>query len=153
MTGTALRRYCLAKPGAVAEYPFGPGARVYKVAGRMFALIPDDATLRISLKCDPALAEILREQFPGVQPGYHMSKRHWNTVHVDGAIPDALVREWVDHSYELVTASLPRATRESLAASVTDARPTPRRSAPGSPAAPRRTSARTPAPARRRPRR
>jgi len=63
MTGAALRRYCLSKPGAVAEYPFGPGARVYKAAGKMFALAPDESPLSISLKCDPALAEILREQF------------------------------------------------------------------------------------------
>ncbi|MBI5289863.1 MAG: MmcQ/YjbR family DNA-binding protein [Chloroflexi bacterium] len=114
MTGAVLRRYCLAKPGAVAEYPFGPGARVYKVAGKMFALIPDDPPLRISLKCDPALAEILREQFPAVRPGYHFNKRHWNTVDVDGSIHDGLVREWVDHSYDLAVSALPRAIREAL---------------------------------------
>ena len=114
MTGAALRRYCLGKPGTVAEYPFGPGARVYKVAGRMFALVPDDGPLRISVKCDPALAEILRGQFAAVRPGYHLSKRHWNTVAVDGSVPDGLVREWIDHSYDLVVGALPRATRDAL---------------------------------------
>ena len=115
MMGAALRRYCLAKPGAMAEYPFGPGARVYKVAGKMFALIPDETPLSISLKCDPALAEILREQFPAVRPGYHFNKRHWNTVAVDGSMPDRLVREWVNHSYDLVVSALPRTVREGLA--------------------------------------
>jgi predicted DNA-binding protein (MmcQ/YjbR family) len=89
---------------------------VYKVGGKMFALIPDDAPLRISLKCDPVLAEILRERYAAVTAAYHFNKRHWNGVAVDGSVPDALVREWVDDSYALVVKSLPRAVRETLGA-------------------------------------
>ncbi len=114
MTPAALRRYCLSRPGAVAEYPFGPGPRVYKVGNKMFALIPDDPPLSISLKCDPALAEILRERFDVVTPAYHFNKRHWNGIAIDGSVPDALVREWIDDSYALVVKSLSRVERERL---------------------------------------
>ncbi len=115
MDGEALRSYCGSLPGSVAEYPFGPGTRVYKVADKMFALVPDDPPLTINLKCDPALAEILRDAHPVVvRPGYHMNKRHWNTVAVDGTLPDAEVWQMIDHSYELVVGSLTRVQRASL---------------------------------------
>lgn len=116
MTPAALRRFCASRPGAEASYPFGPGARVYKAGGKMFALVPDDAPLRISLKCDPALGEILREQFRGVTAAYHFNKRHWISV-AAGDVPDELVREWTQNSYDIVVASLTRAAREALKAS------------------------------------
>jgi len=110
----ALRQYCLGQKGTVEEFPFGPEAQVYKVMGKMFALIPVDDPARISLKCDPALAEVLRENYPAVQPGYHLSKRHWNTVTVDGSIPDDEIRDMIDHSYDRVLAGLTRREREQL---------------------------------------
>lgn len=113
MTPAALRRFCASRPGAEASYPFGPGARVYKVGGKMFALIPDDTPLRVSLKCEPALGEILREQFPAVTAAYHFNKRHWISVAV-AETPDELVREWTQNSYDIVVASLTRAARDTL---------------------------------------
>ena len=103
-------------PGAVAEYPFGPEARVWKVGGKMFALVAEDADPpRISLKCDPDLALELRAQYPvKVIGGYHLNKRHWNTVTADDEIPGFELEEWIGHSYDLVVASLPRKVREAL---------------------------------------
>jgi predicted DNA-binding protein (MmcQ/YjbR family) len=104
-----------AKPGASSSYPFGPGALVFKVGGKMFALLGDDETpLTMNLKCDPDQALALRAAYKSIMPGYHMSKRHWNTVTLDGTLSDGLVREMIEHSYELVVASLPKATREKL---------------------------------------
>ncbi len=117
MDRAALRDYCLSKAGTTAEFPFGPDAEVFKVIGKMFALIPTDAPLSISLKCDPALAEILRQTYPAVIPGYHLSKKHWNTVSVDGSVPQDEVLEMIDHSYELVVKGLKKAEREKLAGS------------------------------------
>lgn len=115
MDRTALRDYCLSKKGAVAEFPFGPEAEVFKVADKMFGLVPTDADPpTISLKCDPTLAEMLRQTYAAVIPGYHMNKRHWNTVTVDGSIPDDEVFEMIDHSYELVVRGLKKAEREKL---------------------------------------
>lgn len=111
----ALRGYCLSRKSARAEFPFGPEAEVFKVMGKMFALIPVDANPpTINLKCDPALAEMLRQTYPTVTPGYHMNKRHWNTVMVDGSIPDDEVLEMIDHSYGLVVKGLRKADRERL---------------------------------------
>ena len=115
VTPASLRRFCASRPGAEASYPFGPGPRVYKVGGKMFALIPDAPPLSISLKCDPALGEILRGQYPAVTAAYHFNKRHWISVLV-GDIPDELVREWTLASYDIVVASLPRAAREAFKA-------------------------------------
>ncbi len=117
MDHDALSGYCLSRPGATAGYPFGPGPLVLKVMGRMFALIPDDPPLSITLKCDPVLAEILRQAYPAVRPGYHFNKRHWNTVSVDGSITDAEVRQMIDHSYDVVVRSLTRVQRAALQAS------------------------------------
>lgn len=110
-----LRSYCASKPGATAEYPFGPGARVYKVWGKMFALVNDDEPLRVNLKCDPVLARMLRDSYPAVQPGYHLNKQHWNTVTLDGTIDDDRIREMIDDSYGLVVKSLPKSARKQLA--------------------------------------
>ncbi len=110
-----LRDYCLEFPGSEETFPFGPQTSVFKVAGKIFALSRLDAgPLEISLKCEPGLAEQLREAHPSVRPGYHLNKRHWNTVTVDGAIADAMVRDMVEDSYDLVVSSLSRSKRRAL---------------------------------------
>lgn len=102
----------LSKSGAEETTPFGPDVLVYKVGGKMFALtVPDDFPSRINLKCDPERSIELRDQYDAVIPGYHMNKRHWNTVILDGSVPTELIRELIDHSYDLVRASLPKKTR------------------------------------------
>ena len=107
---------CAAKPGSVEDYPFGDGVAVYKVAGKMFALVPvAEEPPSISVKCDPDLADSLRDRYAGVTPGYHLNKRHWNTVTLDGSVPDDEVLDFIDHSYELVVARLSRAQRNQLA--------------------------------------
>ena len=110
-----LKQYCEGKPGTEGSYPFGPGVLVIKVMGKMFALIPDDDPLTINLKCDPALAEILRQNYEAVQPGYHMDKRHWNTVSIDGSIPDEDIIDMIEQSYALIVKGLKKADREALA--------------------------------------
>ena len=106
---------CLAQPEADEAFPFGAEAAVFRVAGKMFAILVDGPA-RISLKCNPGAAEALRAAFPAVQPGYHLSKRHWNTVSLDGSIDDELIREWIEDSYDLVVAGLPKAVRATLPA-------------------------------------
>lgn len=107
---------CGSRPGAVEDYPFGDGAAVFKVAGKMFALVMlGDDPGTVNLKCDPDLAIELRHQYPGtVTPGYHMNKRHWNTVILDGTLPADELVELIDHSYSLVVARLTKATRDAL---------------------------------------
>ena len=118
MNKQELRDYCSSKKGAEETFPFDAVTLVFKVMGKMFALMavdtPDDQPPRINLKCDPALAEILRETYQAVQPGYHMDKRHWNTVICDGSIPDDEIREMIDNSYALVVEKLKKADREKL---------------------------------------
>lgn len=110
-----LTAHCLARPGAVAEHPFGPQALVVKVAGKIFAIIAEDADPpEVSLKCDPELAPVLRAAYTGVAPGYHLAKRHWNTVTLDGSVSDEEVRSWIEDSYDLVVAGLPRRVRDAL---------------------------------------
>ncbi len=102
----------LSKPGALETTPFGPDVLVYKVGGKMFALTqPDEFPASINLKCDPERATILREEHEAIIPGYHMNKRHWNTLILDGSLPTKLVKELIDHSYDLVVASLPKSQR------------------------------------------
>lgn len=112
--GARLLDLLAALPGASAGYPFGPSAQVWKVGGKMFALVAENAApLTVSLKCDPDRALALRAQYPAhVLPGYHLNKRHWNTVRTD--LDPALIEEWIEHSYDLVVASLPRRVREVL---------------------------------------
>ena len=110
----SLTSRCAGKPGVIAEFPFGPEVLVYKVLGKMFALIPEDGPLQISLKCDPMLAVMLRDTYTAVTPGYHLNKRHWNTVAIDGEVPDDEILEMVDNSYALVVKSLPKAERKKL---------------------------------------
>ena len=110
-----LRRACLARPGAGEEFPFTPETSVFKVAGKLFAISAlDSRPLRVSLKCEPELAEQLRATYPAVRPGYHLNKRHWNTITLDGSLPDATVLDMLEDSYDLVVAGLPAATRERL---------------------------------------
>jgi predicted DNA-binding protein (MmcQ/YjbR family) len=110
-----LRDTCLGHPGAVEELPFGPETSVFKVRGKIFALSAlDRAPLSVSLKCEPELAEQLRNSYRAIRPGYHLNKRHWNTVAVDGELPDGLVRDLIEDSYDLVVSALPRRVREEL---------------------------------------
>jgi len=104
-------RTCRSLPGATEGYPFGPGALVFKVAGKMFAIAHDS---RISLKCDPALGLVLRETYPAVTAGYHLDKRHWNSIELDGSVDDDELRDWIQDSYDLVVASLSRSQRAAL---------------------------------------
>jgi predicted DNA-binding protein (MmcQ/YjbR family) len=109
-----FRQFCLAKPGVTEETPFGPDTLVFKLAGKMFALAPLEFFTSVNLKCDPERAVELRAEYPGITPGYHMSKVHWNTVSCDGTVPDRLILELTTHSYELVKAALPKKVREAL---------------------------------------
>jgi predicted DNA-binding protein (MmcQ/YjbR family) len=105
MTAEELRNLCLEFAGAEETFPFNPETSVFKVGGKMFALSQlGSESLRVSLKCEPQLAEELRAAHEAVIPGYHLNKRHWNTVIVDGSLPDATIREMVEDSYDLVTA-------------------------------------------------
>lgn len=114
----ALRDYCGSKREVSEEFPFDETTLVFKVAGKMFALmsldVTEDEQPSINLKCDPELAEILRGMYPAVQPGYHMNKRHWNTVTVNGSIPEDEILEMIDNSYDLVVAGLKKSDRERL---------------------------------------
>lgn len=110
-----LRKYFLDKKSTVEDTPFGPESLVFKVMGKMFTLIAwDETPLRITLKCDPDLALILRAQYQAVQPGYYMNKKHWNTITLDGSISDEQILEMIDNSYELVVKGLKKADRQEL---------------------------------------
>ena len=112
MNFATLRSDLLSKPGASEDFPFDAQTLVIKVSGKMFALLGiNDDPLRINLKCDPLKAEFLREPYPAVQPGYHMNKRHWKTVVLDGSIAEAEIRSMIDESYELVVKGLPKSRR------------------------------------------
>ncbi|UPL51057.1 MmcQ/YjbR family DNA-binding protein [Hymenobacter sublimis] len=111
-----FRDYCLLKAGVTEETPFGPETLVFKVGGKVFALTDIETFASINLKCDPERAQELREQHDYVLPGFHMNKKHWNTVLVGTGISGRQLRELIDHSYDLVRASLPRKQREELAA-------------------------------------
>lgn len=111
----SLQQYCLAKKAVTEETPFGPDNLVYKVGGKMFLLASLDAIpLQFNAKCDPEEALRLRDAYPCVLPGYHMNKKHWNTVMVDGSVSDKILQSWIDASYQLVVASLPKKEREQL---------------------------------------
>ena len=113
----ALRATLLAKPGATEETPFGPEALVYKVMGKMFALVAwEQDPLHLTLKCDPDLALFLRDMYPAVRPGYYMHKAHWNTITLDGSVPEPELLGMIGDSYDLVLAGLTRKQREELAA-------------------------------------
>jgi len=111
----SLREYCLTKPAAMEGTPFGPEHIVFKVEGKIFALASlDDVPAAVNLKCDPDLALELRDRYEQVRPGYHMNKRHWNTVELDGVISEVEIKKMIDHSYDLVAQGLPKARRKRL---------------------------------------
>ena len=103
-----FRDYCLEKPGVSEEMPFGPDILVFKVGGKIFALTDINTFASINLKCDPERAVELRDQFDFIRPGYHMSKKHWNTVLLESGLSNAMLQELIDHSYALVYAGLSR---------------------------------------------
>ena len=110
MDAAEFREYCLSKPGATEGTPFGPDVLVFKVGGKMFALTSlDEVPTTVNLKCDPDLALELRDRYEQVKPGYHMNKKHWNTVEIDSGISSVELRKMIDHSYELVVKGLPKA--------------------------------------------
>ncbi len=114
MNAEEIRNYCIAKKQVTESFPFNETALVFKVAEKMFALLDLEADLRISLKCDPQKALELRESYPAIQSGYHMNKKHWNTIYVDGSIDRNLVITMIDHSYNLVVSKLPAKIRNEL---------------------------------------
>lgn len=116
MNVESFRDYCLAKRGVTEGFPFDSKILVFKVMGKLFALTDVDAFESVNLKCDPERAVDLRETFQGVQPGYHMNKKHWNTVSTSADIPEKLLLELTDHSYELVVKSLTKKLRNELQA-------------------------------------
>lgn len=109
-----VKAYMMAKKATEETFPFGPDTAVYKVMGKMYALLPNDDPLRLSLKCDPDLAEVLRENYDAVKPGYHLNKRHWNTVAIDGSIPDDEIEEMIDESYRLVVSKMTKKDQKLL---------------------------------------
>jgi predicted DNA-binding protein (MmcQ/YjbR family) len=115
MDASDLRKWCLRQPGAIEDFPFGPEHSVFKVAGKMFALSAlERAPLEVSVKCEPELAHALRDSYRAIRPGYHLNKRHWNTITLDGSLPDQLVRDLIEDSYDLVVSGLPKRVREQL---------------------------------------
>jgi predicted DNA-binding protein (MmcQ/YjbR family) len=124
MDTVEFREYCLTKPDAAEGTPFGETVLVFKVAGKMFALMSlDEVPATANLKCDPDLALELRDRYEQVRPGYHMNKKHWNTVEFGAGIPEAELRKMIDHSYELVLSSLPRARRSTIPHAAAPRRP------------------------------
>jgi predicted DNA-binding protein (MmcQ/YjbR family) len=108
------REYCISKKGVTEECPFGPDVLVFKVMGKLFALTNLENFVSINLKCDPEEAVLLREKYDAVLPGYHMNKKHWNTILMNGSIGDKLIKQWIDHSYALVVSSLTKKQKEEL---------------------------------------
>jgi predicted DNA-binding protein (MmcQ/YjbR family) len=112
----AIATYLLSFPEAVEDQPFGPHVDVYKVAGKMFAILsPEDDPPAISLKCDPLIAVELREEYDAITPGYHLNKTHWNTVTLNGSVPDRELKKMISHSYKEVVTGLPKTLREKIA--------------------------------------
>ena len=110
-----FREYCLSKSQVTESTPFGEDVLVFKVVGKIFALASlDDVPPRVNLKCDPEVALDLRDRYEEITPGYHMNKRHWNTVVLTGRVADSELRRMIDHSYELVCATLPKSSRSNL---------------------------------------
>ena len=115
MDPAALRRWCLAQNGSIEDFPFGPEVSVFKVAGKMFALTAlERVPLQVSVKCEPELAVDLRNTYAAIRPGYHLNKRHWNTITLDGSLPEQLERDLIEDSYDLVVSALPKRIREQL---------------------------------------
>ena len=109
-----LRDYCIKKPGVTEELPFDDVTLVFKVMGKVFLITSLETFTSFNVKCDPEKAIELREQYDGVLPGYHMNKKHWNTILMDGSIPDKQALQWIDDSYQLVASKLTKAQKEAL---------------------------------------
>ena len=114
MTLAEFREDCSRKPGFSEDLPFDESTLAFRVGGKIFALMDTVLFESVNLKCDPERAIELRERYDGITGGYHMSKKHWNTVRTDGSVPNKLILELADHSYDLVRASLPKKVREAL---------------------------------------
>jgi predicted DNA-binding protein (MmcQ/YjbR family) len=114
----SFRAYCLSLRGVTESLPFGPDTLVFKVSGKMFALASlDTEELSVNLKCDPEMAISLREQYDFVKPGYHMNKQHWNTVTGQRGLTEALLKQWINHSYDLIVSALPKKIQQELLSS------------------------------------
>jgi len=110
-----LREYCLFKNAVTEDFPFGESTLVFRVKNKIFLLVALDADpLQFNAKCDPEKAVELREEYDAIRPGYHMNKKHWNTVIIDGSIPTRLLKEMIDDSYDLIIQSLPKKSKEEL---------------------------------------
>ena len=109
-----LREYCLSKKGVSEHFPFDETTLVFKVMNKMFALTDIEKPFSVNLKCNPEIAIELREIYTAVQPGFHMSKKHWNTIYIDGSIDDKLIYDWIDDSYDLVVNGLSKNLKEKL---------------------------------------
>ncbi len=109
-----IQEYCLLKKGVTESFPFDNVTLVFKVSGKMFALMNLDGDLSVNLKCDPDKAIELREEYPAVLPGFHMHKRHWNTIHIDGSVSPRLLQEWITDSYNLVVSKMSKKLRDEL---------------------------------------
>lgn len=109
-----FRKYCLGKKGVTEEFPFDNETLVFKVCGKMFALTNVDNFAQMNLKCDPEEAIVLREKYDCVIPGYHMNKKHWNTILLDGSVKDQLLYQWIDHSYNKTVEGLTKKQRMAL---------------------------------------
>ncbi len=110
-----LREYCMTKAGATESFPFDEVTLVFKVGNKIFALADTESRpITLALKCDPERAVQLREEYDTVVPGYHLNKKHWNTITIDGGIRSSELQDWIDHSYDLVRKSLSRAVQAEL---------------------------------------
>lgn len=114
MNTEELREYCISKKGVTESFPFDAVTLVFKVMNKMFALLSLEGDLRINLKCDPEKAIALREEYTAVKPGYHMNKRLWNSVYIDESISKENIEQWIDDSYDLIVASLPKKLKQKL---------------------------------------
>lgn len=115
MTLETIKIYCLSKPGALEDFPFDFTTMTFKVGNKIFGLTDiNEEPLRLALKCEPMYAQTLREDYDAIIPGYHLNKQHWNTLILDGTIPDKLIKELIDHSYELVYKSLTKAKKAEI---------------------------------------
>lgn len=110
----SFREFCLSLAGTTEEFPFDEQTLVFKIGGKIFALADVDHFYSVNVKCDPEIAIELREKYNDVKPGYHMNKKHWNTIVINGDVPDAEILRWVQHSYDLVLVSLPKKVQSSI---------------------------------------
>lgn len=110
----SFRSFCLSQKGVTEEFPFDENTLVFKVMGKMFALTDLDSFQSINLKCDPEISVQLREQYASVLPGYHMNKKHWITIVMNGSIADKVLKQWIDSSYQLVAASMSKSLKLDL---------------------------------------